>query len=175
MIACKVCGAGNDVGQLFCRVCDSRLPDTGVHTYVNHVEDALPHIVPPPYISQDAHQRKILVLDTTDDKIRKVIVPSKKRINFLVGRTDETYIDVDVDYRQYGALQQGVSRKHARFFLVDTTWVVQDLSSTNGTYLNEKRITPGKTFIVQNGDIVRFGKLELQVYLPIDLEFDQRQ
>ena len=165
MIACKVCGAGNDVGQIFCKVCDSRLPDTGVHTYVNYIVASLPHVIPPPYISPDIEVRQILVLDTTNDKIRKVIVPSDDFHDFLVGRTDETYLDVDVDYRQYGAYEQGVSRKHARFYLIDTSWAIQDLSSTNGTYLNERRIVPGKTFIVKNGDIVRFGKLELQVHL----------
>lgn len=160
----------NSEGLIFCKACHQRLPDTGVHVYAAHTGAALPYVAPPAYIAQDASQRKILVLDVPDEHVRQVIVPSDTRSEFVVGRTDETLPKVDVDYRLYGGMKRGVSRIHARFYMTDTTWVIQDLRSTNGTYLNGRRIFPGETFVVHNGDLVRFGKLELQVFLPIDIQ-----
>src|SRR5262245_11792598 len=105
MPLCKTCGFNNVEGQIFCKTCHERLPDTGVHVYLTHVADALTLITPPPYMAQDATQRKILVLDIPDENVRQVIVPSNQRSEFLVGRNDESTDGVDVDYRLYGGIK----------------------------------------------------------------------
>lgn len=37
-------------------------------------------------------------------------------------------------------------------------WVVEDLQSTNGTFVNQKRIIAGKPMALQPGDALRIGK-----------------
>ena len=54
-----------------------------------------------------------------------------------------------------------VSRIHCRSTAGDENLEVEDLSSTNGTFVNDKRID--KTAHVTSGDRLRVGRVELTV------------
>jgi FHA domain-containing protein len=69
-----------------------------------------------------------------------------------VGRAGSCAITVDDTY---------VSQQHARFFERDGAWYVEDLGSTNGTYLNDQRVTQAAE--VHPGDVVRLGKTVLEL------------
>ena len=57
-----------------------------------------------------------------------------------------------------------VSRRHAIVGTAQAQWVVRDLGSTNGTYLNGVRLAGGETRAIGNGDRVSFSKsLEVEV------------
>jgi hypothetical protein len=47
-----------------------------------------------------------------------------------------------------------VSRRHARITLSGTSYVLEDLKSANGTYVNNTRVERAK---LKPGDVVRFG------------------
>jgi pSer/pThr/pTyr-binding forkhead associated (FHA) protein len=53
-----------------------------------------------------------------------------------------------------------VSRRHARITFRDGVWMIQDLSSTNGTTLNGERV--GRATL-RPGDILRLGHSLIQV------------
>ena len=53
-----------------------------------------------------------------------------------------------------------VSRVHCRLTASDDTLEVLDLSSTNGTFVNDKRIEKAS---LANGDRLRVGRVELTV------------
>lgn len=53
---------------------------------------------------------------------------------------------------------QGISRQHARFAYQNSQLTVTDLESSNGTYINDQQLTPHKSYPLQNGDEVRFGR-----------------
>jgi pSer/pThr/pTyr-binding forkhead associated (FHA) protein len=53
-----------------------------------------------------------------------------------------------------------VSRVHCRITASDDTLEVVDLSSTNGTYINDKRI---RKATVSPGDRLRVGRVEMRV------------
>ena len=53
-----------------------------------------------------------------------------------------------------------VSRVHCRLVAGDDALAVEDLSSTNGTFLNNRRIDHGKA---TGGDLLRIGRVELLV------------
>jgi pSer/pThr/pTyr-binding forkhead associated (FHA) protein len=53
-----------------------------------------------------------------------------------------------------------VSRVHCRLEAGDETVQVVDLSSTNGTFVNDRRIDKG---VLTAGDRLRVGRVELQV------------
>ena len=54
-----------------------------------------------------------------------------------------------------------VSRHHARFTAFDDRAVVEDLDSTNGTYVNQRRITAPAE--LRAGDKVKIGKTTLDL------------
>ena len=57
-----------------------------------------------------------------------------------------------------------VSRKHAKFTYKDGNWYVQDLNSTNGTYLNGLKLLPMQDFPLKNGDKLSLsGSLEFTI------------
>jgi pSer/pThr/pTyr-binding forkhead associated (FHA) protein len=53
-----------------------------------------------------------------------------------------------------------VSRLHCQLMAGDDTLDVEDLSSTNGTYVNDKRVTRAHLAI---GDRLRVGRIELKI------------
>jgi pSer/pThr/pTyr-binding forkhead associated (FHA) protein len=45
-----------------------------------------------------------------------------------------------------------VSRRHARVFYEDGTWTIEDIGSTNGTWLNGLRMEKERRYPLQKGD-----------------------
>ncbi|MCA1833482.1 MAG: FHA domain-containing protein [Actinomycetota bacterium] len=69
-----------------------------------------------------------------------------------IGRAEACHIRLDDTY---------VSNFHARLYPKDGAWHVEDLGSTNGTYLNRQRVTGSVE--IQAGDEVRVGKTTLEL------------
>jgi NAD(P)H-dependent FMN reductase len=83
----------------------------------------------------------------------------------LVGRAKPGVTPVpDVDLVPHGGDQMGVSRQHARLLHTSDGWMLEDLNSTNGTFLNGEQVAPGLPVPIRTGDIVRFGTLTLIFY-----------
>ena len=69
-----------------------------------------------------------------------------------VGRGDRCAIRLEDTY---------VSQVHARLYGMGGAWYVEDLGSTNGTFVNDQRVTAAVR--VQAGDRVRVGKTLLEL------------
>jgi len=54
-----------------------------------------------------------------------------------------------------------VSQIHARIFRRDGDLFVEDLGSTNGTYLNQRKVGPA--VLLRRGDRVQFGRTTLEL------------
>jgi len=70
----------------------------------------------------------------------------------LIGRGNDAAIRLDDDY---------VSTRHARIASSGDQWFVEDLGSTNGTYIGSHRLTQPTT--LQLGSKVRIGKTTLEL------------
>lgn len=57
-----------------------------------------------------------------------------------------------------------ISRHHAQIFRQAGDFIVEDLNSANGSFINEQRLT--KPQILHNGDLLRFGDTRFIVQLP---------
>jgi pSer/pThr/pTyr-binding forkhead associated (FHA) protein len=55
-----------------------------------------------------------------------------------------------------------VSRRHARFFKQDDNFFIEDLGSTNGTFLNGERIS--SPLQLRKGDLITFGESVVLAY-----------
>jgi hypothetical protein len=80
----------------------------------------------------------------------------------VIGRTDpHTTLAPDVDLGVHGGGQAGVSRNHARLLRCPEGWLLEDLNSTNGTFVNQTQLTPGQPVRIRTGDIIRCGQFLL--------------
>ena len=71
--------------------------------------------------------------------------------SFIIGRNPAA-----VDYVENS---RGVSRVHIEFFLTETGYAVRDLSSKNGSFLNQKELIPNKFYPIKNGDVIKIAKI----------------
>jgi hypothetical protein len=98
-------------------------------------------------------------------------VPSGASICVLRGFYEGFEVPVDRDWlvigRGRGAdvvlAEQTISRAHAAVGFDGEEFFVQDLGSTNGTWVNGKRL---RRAALRDGDGVQLGKLKLRVALP---------
>ena len=58
--------------------------------------------------------------------------------------------------------ETGVSRRHASISKENKNFFLMDLDSTNGTYLNSKRLEPREKTFIQHGDLIQIGARILQ-------------
>jgi pSer/pThr/pTyr-binding forkhead associated (FHA) protein len=67
-----------------------------------------------------------------------------------------------VDLAEQEGERSGVSRKHARILQRPDGAYIEDLNSTNFTFLNHVRLHPGHTYPLKDGDEIRLGVLTLE-------------
>ncbi len=104
-----------------------------------------------------AAQPRLLVEGTTTtfDLVGKSTV--------VVGREDAPSNSFpDIDLTPYGAEEGGVSRLHARLTQSNDAWSIEDLESTNFTFVNRKRIAPKTPTPLNDGDEIRLGRVGLR-------------
>jgi diguanylate cyclase (GGDEF)-like protein len=102
-----------------------------------------------------------LILIQGDPQGQRYIIDSPKMV---IGRDEQADVVIK---------EGGVSRKHAQILHTPKSLVVQDLDSTNGTFVNEKRITQT---LLKKDDMIRVGKALLK-YLPpgsVELGYHRR-
>ncbi|MBN1426993.1 MAG: FHA domain-containing protein [Anaerolineae bacterium] len=90
-----------------------------------------------------------------------VLIKGAQRVT--LGRHVEGGTPVSIDLTDYGAALLGVSRQHAAILISQDMYLLQDLGSTNGTWLNEVRLPPHIPRTLKNGDMIRLGQIRLYV------------
>ncbi|HRQ37526.1 MAG TPA: FHA domain-containing protein [Chloroflexota bacterium] len=80
----------------------------------------------------------------------------------MIGRDNpDPQKNMVLDMSRYGDLAQGISRQHAQIHYANGDYSVEDLGSTNGTWLNRSRLTPGQAYPLHNNDQIWLGPLKL--------------
>lgn len=93
-----------------------------------------------------------------------------KKEYVLVGENREYKLDTfpfligkDKERVTLALKDRSISRIHARFLLEEGILYLEDLHSTNGTYLNDLLLEPHVRMKVKRGDFLQFGKTELSL------------
>ncbi len=142
---CPACGHLNEPDEIICQVCMTNIAG-----------------VKEEYI-QDQDKTEII---NNQDKTQIV------RSSFLILSTSKFSIKIESEAiigRHYEGAEYlrdypTVSRKHARVFFMNGDWYIEDLESTNGTFLNGRRITPIQPYKLSKGDKIKLSNsLELTV------------
>lgn len=105
------------------------------------------------------------------DRLR-VVFPDKsvKVFNSLhpqlvIGRrTQNNYGQVDVDMSPFDDGVQGVSRIHAVIVPETSGLVIKDMQSTNGTFINSRKLMPVQPYPLADGDNIKVGNLRIELY-----------
>ena len=166
MIICTNCQHENVSGTLFCVECGAQLE--GVETLttqaitqdqiVDDLKKTSATVEPP---SSPANSWLSLHLMDSGK-----ILPLATRNEFTMGRLSEGQpIMPDIDLTPYQAYASGVSRLHAVIKRDAEQVVIMDLGSSNGTYLNGRRLNPHTEEPLKHGDVIALGKLKIQVLL----------
>jgi pilus assembly protein CpaF len=91
----------------------------------------------------------------------KIVGPDRERIeefnkpSIFIGRAQENDLILPVP---------SVSKRHARLLIKDGRYVLMDLGSTNGTFVNGRQING--PVVVKPGDRISIGEFELSLILP---------
>ena len=166
MIICSNCQHQNVSGAVFCAECGAQLD--GVDTLTTHnitdeeIAEDLGKIEahPEPPSSPTNSWISLHLMDSGK------ILPLATRNEFTLGRLSEGQpIMPDIDLTPYQAYASGVSRLHAVVKRDSSRIFVMDLGSSNGTYLNGRRLNPHMEEDLKHGDVVALGKLKIQVLL----------
>jgi hypothetical protein len=166
MIICSNCQHKNVAGAMYCAECGAQLD--GVETLITQAitDEQIETELKRKATSPEVHAipaNSWLSLHLMDSG---KILPLASRNEFTLGRLSEGQpIMPDIDLTPYQAYASGVSRLHAVVKRDANRVMVMDLGSSNGTYLNGRRLNPHTEESLNHGDIVALGKLKIQVLL----------
>ena len=88
---------------------------------------------------------------------------------FVIGRqVGEEAVVSFLDMAKWGGYQLGLSKRHVRIRRAGHAYEVIDLSSRNGTWLNDEQLLPDKPYPIASGSHLRLAKMRLFVlYRPL--------
>jgi hypothetical protein len=106
----------------------------------------------------------LIVTIDGSDKVFEFDVAAINKV--MIGRIDpDTGERPEIDLTEFGAYDNGVSRRHATIINWNRGLFVVDEGSPNGTFLNGSRLTAGEPNPLKYGDNIRIGRLILEVTL----------
>lgn len=112
-------------------------------------------IVPPVEVEIKEEEEIFIAEFTLKEKPQRVELAFAEGERSSVGRTKENVLSID---------DASVSKVHAALVLNgEKQLMVADTGSTNGTFINDRRIAYGKAFAVAEGDKLKFGTVEVSI------------
>ncbi len=149
--ACPVCGAAAVSGDAFCEECGAALGTPAPSAAVPVTTTGAAPVPTVPAAPRTVRAQILIGNGQSVDLVGKS--------SYLIGREDQVsgiYPDVDTTHSAGDAA--GVSRRHAEIVQQSDQWFLQDLNSTNGTYVNNQRVAPHNRQPLHSGDQIRLGK-----------------
>jgi len=162
---CPVCKRKNKRDSLVCSYCGTSLREL----FINAANATTRNTENPIHGPADAGELALDALTPAEGiaiyvtgTAKPVFIRSEKEI--IIGRkTEETASEFILDFSELDGFQMGLSRRHAVIRQVESGYEVVDLSSTNGTWLNDERLVPNKPYPLPNRSQIRAGRLRFLV------------
>ncbi len=134
---CNACGAKNDISEPFCVECfGTDFSEIMQGDLINGTSI----VVEDKTVIDSSHQTLKLLCNGGERLINHNDIIGRQAVCSEILQDNKT-----------------VSRQHARFSFNDGEWYIEDLNSTNGTYVEDERVMPGKNVKILNGSEVKFS------------------
>jgi pSer/pThr/pTyr-binding forkhead associated (FHA) protein len=151
--SCPTCSFENTEDSIFCRRCGSRvaladLAETTITYAIGEREEAEADL------GERDGPREGTVLLIRSGGVREGETIAFDSDVLTIGRSPQSDLFLD---------DVTVSRHHARVIRDDNSYLVEDLNSLNGTYVNRKRIERDR---LSDGDELQIGKFKLAFLEP---------
>lgn len=187
MIKCLACGIANLEGSQYCDECGKRLSadnnseiqesvqtllEKPVFQSANVTSVGIPLIIEEPKNSLTVSEDPKNEENSHNGARAKLVIERGTAIGTEfqissdesnIGRWDADngiFPDIDLDTHDPEAK---VSRRHARIIYENEKFLIEDLGSTNGTFVNRgRRLLPGTPHILTDGDEIIVGKTFLR-------------
>ncbi|HMO58370.1 MAG TPA: FHA domain-containing protein [Roseiflexaceae bacterium] len=163
MLVCPFCQAQQLDGTIFCTVCGGGMSDSGTPETTRSLEVPAPRRVAAATGTTEPGMNGGIPIDL-------FVFASRRRIRVvvddevLVGRSDSAKgIFPDVDLGPDGGFESGVSRRHAILAIRHGRMTIEDLGSSNGTFINGRQIAPSAVEPLRSNDEVQFGTLRVRI------------
>jgi hypothetical protein len=159
LLRCYNCGQPYRPGELICPHCNARFAK-GIDTRQIDLKDVPTNPIQPRGDAFVTSPKPIILYIEG----QRLTLP-EGFAEIVVGRHSPIAEDPqpDIDLSPFGAEEKGVSRRHIRLKHKNYLTYIIDLGSSNGTWLNGKRLSGPAERLLRNGDELRLGKLILTV------------
>jgi hypothetical protein len=161
--ACATCGRALPAGQRTCRSCVR--PPAGVSAPAGLLVAAPTPLAPEPELSATVLER----MNATEEYLERTITLLERPVLAVTRgtRAGEVFELSEATATSIGrsrvndiqVIDVSVSSQHCRVRLEDGRFVVHDLKSTNGTIVNEKRVS---RHVLEEGDVIAIGETAFQ-------------
>jgi pSer/pThr/pTyr-binding forkhead associated (FHA) protein len=161
---CPRCKIENYPGAVTCAFCNHPLnPASPIETKPDPFSEA--QIASSP--SRSSAQQSLLLFVPGFERP----IPIEGDQSVILGRNLEKNLgpqgEVIFDLSPFEALDSGVSRRHALVRPVEDGFEICDMGSTNGTWLNQTRILPGRPYRLDESSEIRLGRMVVHLVVRI--------
>lgn len=135
-LKCFNCDSDISQGDLFCAFCGTKL------------------------ISSQQTTARLIVIGTNEMTAQFEINTEGEH---LIGRPDPEHgIRPQIDLSRYDTAAR-VSRRHAKIIAVGNQFLIEDLGSSNGTFINDQfKLKPKRPHALVSGDVLKLGSTQLK-------------
>ena len=130
------------------------------HEQAHHEKSEFEALKSEQQIAKGVVTEKGFVLKCVNNKTRynlprQIAIPADKD-HFLIGRSTKNGEGEKADF-EFGTAVTPISRLHAQISKRDGGYYIQDLGSSNGTYLNGMRLDSKADYLLNDGDRIAFA------------------
>jgi uncharacterized Zn finger protein (UPF0148 family) len=157
-LTCTKCGQPVMAGEAFCEKCGASLSPAPSQPAPPEEHPPSPRTATKKGAQPAAPNAPRLVVQP--ENVSLPFPPGKTEV--IAGREDPgSNIFPELNLGPYNTEKGAISRRHAKFSLRDDRWQIEDLNSTNFTFLNKQKLQPGQLYPLNNGDEIRLGQVTM--------------
>jgi hypothetical protein len=150
-LQCPSCGADNPASEAYCVDCGANLGGSAASPPVP--------VVTPPLVTPVAPLQPVVAVARLTLANGQKTYSLDKEITTMGRRSPADQIEPDIDLTDDDP-ESYVSRRHAQIHRNDDQYVFEDVGSSNGSFINNTKVTAGVQQVLKDADRVRLGKTE---------------